>query len=535
MKVVGYSLDEVRNHHHSMFVDPAERSSAEYQTFWARLSKGEYIEAEFLRIGKGGKQIWLQAVYTPILDRSGRPKKVVKFATDITAAKEAAANLEGQIAAIGKSQAVIEFDLSGKILDANRNFLAVLGYDRAEIIGKHHSMFVSAEERQGEGYRRFWEKLGRGEYDDGRYLRLGKGGKPIWIQASYNPILDALGKPYKIVKYATDITASKLAEDSLRQAVSETRKVVQAAMNKDLTGRIPLEGKSGDVAALCSGVNELIGSIATVVATVAEIAARISRDSTQINSESRSLAQRTVEQAGSLQETAATTEELSASVKQSARRAIEATELGGNAQGVAEKGGAIVGDAVQAMGRIEKASSDITEIVTVIDGIAFQTNLLALNAAVEAARAGDAGKGFAVVASEVRALAQRSSGAANDIKSLISNSTEQVTSGVKLVKDAGLALSQIVEASNNVALALADISGASREQANGIEEVANVVAHMDELTQRNSSMAEQSAGIAAALQESTDALNDLVGAYRLGAGAQGVRSSAGHGWRRAAA
>ncbi len=217
LRVVGYDRSEVLGKHHSLFVESAYGSSADYAAFWSKLKSGEPIEAQFLRIGKGGRRVWLQAIYTPILNSAGKPVKVIKFATDITAVKSASADLEGQIAAINKSQAVISFDLTGKVLDANPNFLAVLGYEASEIIGKHHSLFVSVQERNAPAYARFWEKLGRGEYDEGQYLRLGKGGKEVWIQASYNPIFDALGKPYKVVKYATDITPGKKAQEALER------------------------------------------------------------------------------------------------------------------------------------------------------------------------------------------------------------------------------------------------------------------------------------------------------------------------------
>ena len=526
LKAVGYSLDEIVGQHHRLFVEDSERNSQDYAAFWARLGRGEAIEAQCLRIAKGGKRVWLQATYTPILNSFGKPVKVIKFATDITAQKDAFANLQGQIAAIRKSQAVIEFDLTGTILDANDNFLGAVGYALAEIKGKHHSLFVDPAEHKGEAYRRFWEKLGRGEFDEGQYLRIGKGGRQVWLQASYNPIFDALGKPFKVVKYATDITANKLAQDALRAAVADTRAVVSAAMAQDLTQRISLDGKTGEIGELCGGVNELVDSFAEIIRTVTTISNQISTGADRIGEDSHGLAVRTEEQASSLEETAATTEELAASVKQSAERAREATGLGDTANGIANRGGTIVGEAVGAMERIEKASGDIAEIITVIDNIAFQTNLLALNAAVEAARAGDAGKGFAVVASEVRALAQRSSEAANDIKSLISNSTQQVATGVRLVKEAGTALAEIVGSSTSVAAALADISSASNEQANGIEEVAKVVAHMDDMTQRNSSMAEQSAGVARELQVATGELRQMVGNFRIsGAPARSLEDS----------
>ena len=526
LRAVGYELGEVVGKHHRMFVDEAEKDAPSYQSFWASLARGEALTAQYLRLAKGGKRIWLQATYTPVLNGAGKPVKVVKFATDITAQKDATANLEGQLAAIRKSQAVIEFDLSGIILDANDNFLGAVGYALADIKGKHHSLFVDPAEHTGEAYRRFWEKLGRGEYDEGQYRRIRKGGREIWLQASYNPIFDALGRPFKVVKFATDITANKLAQDALRAAVADTRNVVSAAMARDLTPRVSLQGKTGEIADLCGGVNELVDSFAEVIRTVTTISHQISTGADRIGEDSHGLAVRTEEQASSLEETAATTEELAASVKQSAERAREATGLGDTANGIANRGGTIVSDAVVAMERIEKASGDIAEIITVIDNIAFQTNLLALNAAVEAARAGDAGKGFAVVASEVRALAQRSSEAANDIKSLISNSTQQVATGVRLVKEAGTALAEIVGSSTSVAAALADISSASNEQANGIEEVAKVVAHMDDMTQRNSSMAEQSAGVARELQKATGELRQMVENFTItGAPARSLEAS----------
>ena len=524
LQTVGYERSEVVGQHHSMFMPPEERATDAYRNFWRDLSAGKAFQAQFARVAKSGKRVWLQATYTPICGTDGkRPFKVIKYANDITGIKEAVSNAEGQLAAIRKAQAVIEFDLTGKILDANENFLRALGYSIGEVKGQHHSMFVQPSERDTEAYARFWQKLARGEYDENQYQRIGKGGRDIWIQASYNPILDSLGKPYKVVKYATDITASKRATAALETAVKQTRSVIVATQAKDLTQRVPQDGKSGEIGELCKGINELLDTFSNVIQTVTGISEHISAGSCRIGADSKDLAQRTEEQAASLEETAATTEELAASVKQSFERAREAAELGTLANGVANRGGAIVGDAVVAMERIEKASGDIGAIIRVIDDIAFQTNLLALNAAVEAARAGDAGKGFAVVASEVRTLAQRSSEAANDIKKLITNSTAEVAGGVRLVQQAGSALAEIVTSSTSVSAALDEIRSASREQANGIEEVAKVVAHMDEMTQRNSSMADQSASVAAELQLATDSLQGLVGGFRVA----GVATSGG--------
>jgi methyl-accepting chemotaxis protein len=215
---VGYSLDEIKGKHHSMFVVPEDRDSAAYREFWARLNRGQYEAAEYKRLGKGAKEIWILASYNPILNEAGKPFKVVKFATDVTAQKLKAADNDGQIDAIKKSQAVIEFNMDGTIRTANPNFCDALGYSLAEIQGKHHSLFVEMGERNAPEYREFWESLNRGQYQAGEYRRIAKGGREIWIQASYNPIFDLNGKPFKVVKYATDITAQAIARKKAENA-----------------------------------------------------------------------------------------------------------------------------------------------------------------------------------------------------------------------------------------------------------------------------------------------------------------------------
>lgn len=169
LNAMGYTLDEIRGKHHSMFVDPAYRESPQYKLFWEKLGRGEFDAGQYKRIAKGGREVWIQASYNPVFDGSGKPFKVVKFATDITGQKLQNADYQGQIAAISKAQAVIEFMLDGKVLKANENFLKTLGYSLDEIKGQHHSMFVEPTYRQSHEYKLFWEKLGRGEYDAGQY------------------------------------------------------------------------------------------------------------------------------------------------------------------------------------------------------------------------------------------------------------------------------------------------------------------------------------------------------------------------------
>jgi len=515
LAAMGYALDEIKGKHHSMFVEPAYRQSAEYRQFWEKLGRGQYDSGQYRRIGKGGKEIWIQASYNPILDENRKPFKVVKYAVDITEQKLKNADFEGQLAAIGKAQAVIEFGLDGIIRHANENFLKVLGYTLDEIKGKHHGMFVEPAYRQGAEYKMFWEKLGRGEYDAGQYKRIGKGGKEIWIQASYNPIFDMNGRLFKVVKYATDVTEQVNANRMLQLAVQETQKTVRAAGSKDLTQRIPLEGKSGEIAALCAGVNGLLDTMTTVVSEIMSASREIANASSEITTATTDLSQRTEEQAASLEQTSASMEEISATVKKNAESAQHASATATATRDIANKGGEVVAQAVSAMSLIEESSRKISDIIGVIDEIARQTNLLALNAAVEAARAGDAGRGFAVVASEVRSLAQRSSQAAKDIKDLITSSNSQVKDGVELVNRAGESLHEIVESIKGVATIVADIASASSEQSGGIDQVNKALSQMDEVTQQNSALVEQNAATAKNLEQQSTAMSNRVGAFKV--------------------
>ncbi|MGE0566188.1 MAG: methyl-accepting chemotaxis protein, partial [Pseudolabrys sp.] len=470
---------------------------------------------QYRRFGKGGKEIWIQASYNPILDANGKVFKVIKFATDITEQKLKFADFEGQLAAIGKAQAVIEFELDGKIRTANDNFLKTLGYTLDEVKGQHHRIFCDAATRESNDYRMFWEKLGRGEFDSGQYKRIGKAGDEVWIQASYNPIMDANGKPFKVVKYATNITAQVMANRAMQQAVEQVQTAVGAAKENDLTVRVPMEGKTGDIEALCVGVNGLLDTMAEVITQIKHVAREVTNASSEISASTTDLSQRTEEQAASLEETSASMEEIAATVKKNAENANEANQSASSTRDVADRGGQVVAKAVEAMAKIEESSRKISDIIGVIDEIARQTNLLALNAAVEAARAGDAGRGFAVVASEVRSLAQRSSQAAKDIKDLITNSNGQVKDGVDLVNRAGAALSEIVESIKKVADGVADIANASAEQAGGIDQVNKALTQMDEVTQQNSALVEENAATAKTLEGQAKAMNERVAVFRL--------------------
>ena len=206
LDIMGYNLDEVCGRGHDLFIEPAVRSTPTYRAFWNDLRQGEFKTAEFRRIGKGDREVWIQGTYNPVLDRAGRVTKVVKFAIDITAQKQRGLDLDGQLAALHRSQAIIAFTPEGTIIDANANFLTTLGYRLEEIKGRHHSIFVAETERSGEDYRAFWAGLAHGEYQAAEYRRITKDGSEVFIQGTYNPITDADGRVLKVVKFATDVT-----------------------------------------------------------------------------------------------------------------------------------------------------------------------------------------------------------------------------------------------------------------------------------------------------------------------------------------
>jgi methyl-accepting chemotaxis protein len=387
LATVGYRLEEIQGKHHQMFVAPAERDSAAYREFWAKLGRGEFESAEYKRFGKGGKEVWILASYNPILDDAGKPFKVVKFASDVTADKLKTANFAGQIEAIGKSQAVIEFSMDGHVLTANANFLGALGYSLAEIQGKHHSMFVPSDQRDGDAYHAFWANLNRGEFQSGEYERVGKGGKQIWIQASYNPIRDLNGKPCKVVKYASDTTAQVFA-------------------------RMRSEKVRGMMESVAAGAEELNAS-------VREISAAMTKS------------------------------------RETAMTAVDRVEA-----------------ADQQAQRLALAAESMSSIVQLIGDITGQINLLALNATIESARAGEAGRGFAVVASEVKNLANQAKQATDKIEQEIGNLNGISGDVVEALNSIKKAIQEVSEYVTSTAAAVEEQSTVTSEMSNGMQQAA---------------------------------------------------------------
>ena len=482
---VGYSLDEIKGKHHSMFVEPAFRDSAAYREFWARLNRGEFESAQYKRLGKGGKEIWIQASYNPIFDAKGKPYKVIKFATDITAQKIHGMEDAGKIAAMSRAQAVIEFNMDGTIVTANENFLGAVGYSLAEIQGKHHSMFVTPADRDSAAYREFWESLNRGDYQAAEYNRQGKGGKEIWILATYNPILNEAGKPFKVVKFATDVTEQKMKvidSDGQISAIGKSQAVIE--FNMDGTIRVAnqnflnamgyslgeIQGKhhsmfvdhdernapayrefwdtlnrgqyqAGEYKRVAKGGREIwIQASYNPILDLNGKPFKVVKYASDITVQA--VQRQKAERARSLIESvAAGSEEKSATIREISQTMTKSRETAAMATGRVDA-------ADQQAVKLNAAAQAMSGIVQLIGDITGQINLLALNATIESARAGEAGRGFAVVACDVVA----SLGA---IKTAIGAVNEFITSTAAAVEEQSIVTSDM---STNMQRASAELA-----------------------------------------------------------------------------
>ncbi|MBW3509580.1 PAS domain-containing methyl-accepting chemotaxis protein [Janthinobacterium sp. NKUCC06_STL] len=510
LRVVGYTLAEVQGKHHAIFCDPEYVKTDEYSNFWAKLGRGEFDQGEYKRRAKDGREVWINASYNPILDADGKPYKVIKFATEITALKKRNVEYEGKVSAIGKAQAVIEFDMQGNVLEANENFLAVMDYDLSDIQGEHHRMFCEPEYESSAEYKKFWQKLNRGEFDAGRYKRLGNHGKVVWIQATYNPILDLNGKPYKVVKFAIDISEQVNLENSIQsKAANDSRKVnallesVARAAQGDLTCNIVPEGDE-PIDLLAGGISKMIVDLRGVIGNVVSAANGFADASHAIAERATGVAVGTQALGATVEEMNASIDGLTFSINSIAENTSNADSLAKATQQEAEAGARAVAKSIEAMDLINRSSEDIGEIVKVISEIANQTNMLAFNAAIEAARAGEHGLGFSVVADEVRKLAERSSQATKEISKLINESVKRVSTGSEISRQASDAFDKIVSGVAKTTLAISDISNAANEQLLTAREVSTAIQYIAEET-------EKSAANCDSIARSTDGLNERAG------------------------
>ncbi|WP_417684680.1 methyl-accepting chemotaxis protein [Roseibium sp.] len=410
LTAMGYTLEQIRGKHHRLFMPDNEKGSSAYAAFWQDLARGKFKSGQFKRIGAQGKEVWIEATYNPILNSKGHAYKVIKFASDVTKQVAEAAEMRGQVDAINKVSAVISFDLTGQILDANKNFLDAMGYRLEDIKGKHHAMFVDPDYAKSNDYKAFWKDLAKGNFNAGQFKRRAKGGREVWIEASYNPILTPDGVPYKVVKFATDITQ-------------------QVQLLKELEHII------------ANNFGEIDGAIHTSEEQTLSVVSAAEQTS------------------GNVQTIASATEELASSIKEIAEtmsRSRKATDDASERTNVA-------GDATQ---RLTGATQAMTGIVKLIQDIAGEINLLALNATIESARAGEAGRGFAVVANEVKNLAGQAAKA-----------TEQITNEIESIQTIS---GDVSEALETIELAVETVRQQVAAAAAAVEEqsvVTNSMAH----------------------------------------------------------
>ncbi|MFT4089666.1 MAG: PAS domain-containing methyl-accepting chemotaxis protein [Asticcacaulis sp.] len=400
LNATGYELKDISGQHHSLFCDPDLVKSEAYNLFWQNLSKGEFASGIFKRYRKNGNPLWVQATYNPVKDTKGRVTKIIKFATDVTESRQQNLDYEGKINAISKAQAVIEFTPEGYILTANDNFLKTLGYTIDEISGQHHSLFCNPDYARSDAYKRFWDALAKGEYQAAEYCRLAKGGREVFIQATYNPILDDTGTVVKVVKFATDTT----------EAVHRRLRSEEA--------------------------NRALGLLIEQISGAHTMASQVSHASDETGAV--------------IQSVASASEELSQSVHEISNSMFNAKT---GVEGVfryAETANA-------SAGLLNSSAASMNNVVSLIQGIAAQINLLALNATIESARAGEAGKGFAVVASEVKSLANQAADSTRKI-------ADEIASMQEITSEVVNALNLISSGMNTVLENVASVAGALEQQ-----------------------------------------------------------------------
>jgi methyl-accepting chemotaxis protein len=521
-----YNREELIGRPHNLVRHP-DTPNEVFKELWATIGKGKTFRGVIKNRKKDGSLYYVDAVIAPIMGNDGKPRKYLGVQFDFTKTEIERQNAKGIVGAIDGAFAYIEFDPTGKILDANEIFLNTLGYRKEEIVGKHHRIFVESGYADSREYSQLWDDLSNGKTQTGVFQLIGKNGQQIWIQAAFASVKDDMGQVLKIVKIATDITKSELANLELKNKVSQILQVVQAASQGDLTQDVPVRGQD-PIGQLGEGLSGFFGNLRDSIATIGDNASALAGASEELSAISSQMSANASETASQAMVVSTATEEVNASVSVVATGVEELNaairEIAKNASDaarVSQQAVTIAGQTNKTISKLGDSSVEIGKVVKVITSIAEQTNLLALNATIEAARAGEAGKGFAVVANEVKELAKETAKATEDISRKIETIQVDTNGAIEAIQQIGEVINQINDISNTIASAVEEQNATAHEMgrnvseaARGSGEIAQSVTSVADATQSTTEGANNSQQAACELSRMAGELQRLVSKFK---------------------